>query len=94
MKLNPVNSKVAIKRNKMEDKSEGGIILPGNENKRSHYGEVVGVGPGGKDLDGTRHEMSVKVGDTVFFTDDFHVTVPETGIVIVDDDDILGIVVE
>ena len=89
MKLIPTLDRVAIKREDKKEKSAGGILLPNEE--ESNYGIVVAVGPGGFNQDGSRREMSVKVGDLVFFTD-YHVTVASCMTVIVDDEDILAIV--
>lgn len=91
MKLIPTLDRVAIIREEKKKVSEGGIHLPGPAQPESNYGEVVAVGPGGFNQDGSRREMSVKVGDIVFFTD-YHVTTTESKVVIVDDEDVLAIV--
>lgn len=91
MKLEPTLDRVAIKREDKEKQSKGGIIIPDGAKKESNYGEVIAVGPGGFNMDGSRREMSVKKGDIVFFTD-YHVTKTETKVVIVDDEDVLCIV--
>lgn len=89
MELAPTLDRVAIKREDRKKKSDGGIILPNQE--ESNYGEVVAVGPGAFNMDGTRRVMSVKKGDIVFFTD-YHTTVTGCKTVIVDEEDILAIV--
>lgn len=91
MKLIPTLDRVAIKREDKKNKSPGGIIIPDRSKEESNYGEVVAVGPGGFNQDGSRREMSVKVGDIVFFTD-YHTTTTKSKVVIVDDEDILAIV--
>lgn len=91
MKLTPTLDRVAIIREKKEQRTKGGIILPDEAKKESNYGKVVAVGPGGFNQDGSRREMSAKEGDRVFFTD-YHVTVTGSDVVIVDDEDILAIV--
>jgi chaperonin GroES len=91
MKLTPTLDRVAIIREAEEEITEGGIILPDGAKEESNYGEVVAVGPGGFNMDGSRREMSVKVGDVVFFTD-YHVTTTKSKVVIVDDEDILAVV--
>ena len=91
MKLIPTLDRVAIIREEKKNKSDGGIILPDGAKEESNYGEVVAVGPGGFNQDGSRREMSVKVGDVVFFTD-YHTTTTNSKVVIVDDEDILAIV--
>ena len=89
--LIPTLDRVAIKRDKTKDVTAGGIHLPKPAQEESNYGEVVAVGPGGWNADGSRREMSVKKGDIVFFTD-YHITTTESKVVIVDDEDILAIV--
>lgn len=89
MKLIPTLDRVAIIREERKKKSDGGIIIPNAE--ESNYGEVIAVGPGGFNQDGSRREMSVKKGDIVFFTD-YHTTNTESKVVIVDDEDVLAIV--
>jgi len=91
MKLTPTLDRVAIIREEKKKTSKGGIILPDQAKEESNYGEVIAVGPGAFNVDGSRREMSVKKGDVVFFTD-YHVTVTGCKTVIVDDEDILAIV--
>lgn len=89
MKLTPTLDRVAIIREERKKKSDGGILLPNA--KESNYGEVIAVGPGGFNMDGSRRPMSVKKGDVVFFTE-YNITTTESKVVIVDDEDILAIV--
>lgn len=91
MKLIPTLDRVAIIREEKKKTSKGGIILPDSSKEESNYGTVIAVGPGGFNQDGSRREMSVKVGDVVFFTD-YHITVTGSKTVIVDDEDILAVV--
>lgn len=90
MKLTPTLDRVAILPDPKEEKSKGGIIIPGKAQKETNYGTVVAVGPGGFNMDGTRRPMSVKVKDRVFFTD-CHLTQTGSKVVIVDDEDILAV---
>jgi len=90
MKLTPTLDRIAIVREKKEQVSKGGIVIPGDAQKESNFGRVVAVGPGGFNQDGSRREVSVKVGDRVFFTD-YHVTGTGADVVIVDDEDVLAI---
>ncbi len=91
MKLEPTLDRVAIKREPKEEVSKGGIILPDDAKKESNFGEVVAVGPGGFNADGTRRPMCVKAGDIVFFSD-YHITQTKSKVVIVDEEDILAVV--
>lgn len=67
IKLKPLADRVAIKRLEAEEKSAGGIVIPGNAAEKPIKGTVVAVGKG-KVLDnGQVRELSVKKGDTVYF---------------------------
>ena len=89
MKLIPTLDRVAIIREERKKKSDGGILL--SQKKESNYGEVIAVGPGGFNMDGSRRPMSVEKGDIVFFGA-YHDTATGSKVVIVDDEDILAIV--
>ena len=45
--------------------TSGGIYLPGDATKDPNEAEVVAVGPGERDVTGTLHTVSLKVGDAV-----------------------------
>lgn len=67
--LVPFGDRVVIKRDDAESTSGGGILLPakliaGDKPKR---GIVLAIGAGSILKDGTRHAMTAKVGDRVFF---------------------------
>lgn len=91
LKLEPILDRVAIKRDEVKTQTEGGIVLP-TKGKKSNFGEVVGVGPGAFAMDGSRNPMDVKVGDYVFFTEDYYITEVEGNVVIVDIEGILAVV--
>ena len=48
MKFTPLHDKVLVKRTEEEEKSAGGIVLPGSATEKPSQGEVVAVGPGKK----------------------------------------------
>ncbi len=68
MKLRPLGDRVILAPLAKEAKTEGGILLPDTiDNKQPEQGKVVAAGPGKLRDDGTRVEMSIKIGDTVIF---------------------------
>ncbi len=67
MAFRPLGDRVLVKRVEEETKSKGGIIIPDTAKEKPQEGEVVGVGPGGRDEDGERIEMDLKVGDRILF---------------------------
>ncbi len=67
MKFKPLHDKVLVKRTEEEEKSAGGIVLPGSATEKPSQGEVVAVGPGKKTENGDVSPVGVAVGDTVIF---------------------------
>jgi len=67
MKLRPLHDNVLVKRTEEEEKSAGGIVLPGSATEKPSQGEVVAVGPGKKTENGDVSPVGVAVGDTVIF---------------------------
>ena len=63
MKLKPLHDKVLVKRTEEEEKSAGGIVLPGSATEKPSQGEVVAVGPGKKTENGDVSPVGVAVGD-------------------------------
>ncbi len=63
----PIDDRILIRQADPEDKTAGGIILPDAAKEKPQSGTVIATGPG-KMLDsGVRGELSVKVGDKVFY---------------------------
>ena len=67
MKFRPLHDRVVIKRIEAEEKSSGGIIIPDTAKEKPQEGEVIAVGPGGRDESGKLIPIDVKVGDRVLF---------------------------
>ena len=67
MKFTPLHDKVLVKRTEEEEKSAGGIVLPGSATEKPSQGEVIAVGPGKKSESGDVSPVGVAVGDTVIF---------------------------
>lgn len=66
MKIKPLHDRIVIKVLE-EQKEVGGIIIPDTAKEKPQKGEVLAVGDGKLKEDGTRRELSVKVGDKVIF---------------------------
>lgn len=67
VKFRPLRDKVLIKRLSPIEKSAGGLFLPSVSQAKSNQGVVVAVGSGAVTSSGEIAEMSVKVGDHVWF---------------------------
>ena len=93
MKLKPLCDKVVLKQKKQEEKTAGGIILPGSDKEMPMWGEVVAVGPGGM-VDGNEIKMEVKVGQDVIYSKyaGSEIEIDKEKYVIIKQQDILAIV--
>jgi chaperonin GroES len=58
---------VVVKRIDAEAKSAGGIIIPDTAQEKPSQGEIVAVGPGGRDESGKLVPLDLKAGDRVLF---------------------------
>ena len=67
LKFRPLHDRGVVKRIEAEEKSKGGIIIPDTAKEKPQEGEVVAVGPGGRDENGKLTPMGVKAGDRVLF---------------------------
>ena len=67
MKFRPLHDRVVVRRITPLEKSAGGIIIPDTAKEKPSQGEIVAVGPGGRDESGKIVEMGVKAGDRVLF---------------------------
>ena len=67
MKFRPLHERVVVKRIEAEKKSAGGIIIPDAAKEKPSQGEVIAVGPGGRDEAGKLISIDVQVGDRVLF---------------------------
>ena len=67
MKFRPLHDRIVVKRIDAEEKTAGGIIIPDTAKEKPSQGEVIAVGPGGRDESGKIVKPDVKAGDRVLF---------------------------
>jgi chaperonin GroES len=67
MKFRPLHDRVVVTRIDAEGKSAGGIIIPDTAKEKPTEGEVIAVGPGGRDESGKLIPIDLKAGDRVLF---------------------------
>ncbi|MGE3147501.1 MAG: co-chaperone GroES [Pseudorhodoplanes sp.] len=67
MKFRPLHDRVVVRRIDADEKTKGGIIIPDTAKEKPSEGEIVAVGPGGRDEAGKLVPLDVKVGDHVLF---------------------------
>lgn len=94
MKLKPLEDRVVIKPSPVDEKVQGGIIIPDTAKEKPQKGEVVAIGPGKVSDSGEKVSMTVKVGDKVLYGkySGTEVTVDGEEYLIVRESDILAIV--
>lgn len=66
--VKPLADRVFVKVSASEEKTAGGILLPDTAKEKPQIGEVIQVGPGKRNDDGTRQAPEVKVGDKVLYS--------------------------
>ena len=66
--LKPLGDRVFVKVSESEEKTAGGILLPDSAKEKPQIGEVVAVGEGKRNDDGSRSAIDVKVGDKVLYS--------------------------
>ena len=67
MKIRPLHDRVIVRREEEEQKTAGGILLPGSAQEKPNRGEVVAVGSGRILDNGDVRAVDVNVGDVVVF---------------------------
>jgi chaperonin GroES len=66
-KFRPLHDRVVVRRIEADEKTKGGIIIPDTAKEKPSEGEIIAVGPGGRDENGKLTPMGVKAGDRVLF---------------------------
>jgi chaperonin GroES len=67
MKFRPLHDRVVVTRIDADNKTAGGIIIPDTAKEKPTEGEVIAVGPGGRDENGKLIPIDLKKGDRVLF---------------------------
>ena len=96
MKFRPLHDRVVVTRIEAESKSAGGIIIPDTVKEKPSEGEVIAVGPGGRDEAGKLIPIDLKVGDTVLFGkwSGTEVKIDGQDLLIMKESDIMGVLEE
>jgi chaperonin GroES len=96
MKFRPLHDRVVVKRIAAEDKTANGIIIPDTAKEKPSQGEVVAIGPGGRDEAGQVIPMDLKIGDRVLFGkwSGTEIKIDGAELLIMKESDIMGVVIE
>jgi chaperonin GroES len=94
MKFRPLHDRVVVRRVKEETKSKGGIIIPDTAKEKPMQGEVIAIGPGGRDEAGKLMPIDLKVGDLILFGKWLGTEVKIDGkeLLIMKESDIMGVI--
>ena len=94
MKFRPLHDRVVVERIEADEKSSGGIIIPDTVKEKPSQGEIIAVGPGGRDESGKLIPIDLKVGDRVLFGKWSSTEVKLDGVdyLIMKESDIMGVV--
>jgi chaperonin GroES len=66
-KFRPLHDRVVVRRIEANEKTKGGIIIPDTAQEKPSEGEVIAVGPGGRDESGKLTPIDLKPGNRVLF---------------------------
>jgi chaperonin GroES len=96
MKFRPLHDRVVVKRIEAEARTAAGIIIPDTAKEKPQEGEVIAVGPGGRDDLGKLIPIDVKVGDRILFGKWSGTEVKIDGMeyLIMKEGDIMGVLIE
>ena len=96
MKFRPLHDRVVVRRIEEGDRTKGGIIIPDTAKEKPQQGEVVAVGPGGRDESGKLTPIDVKAKDIVLFGKWSGTEVKIDGVeyLIMKESDIMGVIDE
>ncbi len=94
MKFRPLHDRVVVRRIDEQSKTAGGIIIPDTAQEKPVQGEILSVGPGGRDEKGNLVAMTVKARDRVLFGkwSGTEVKIDGEDLVIMKESDIFGVI--
>ena len=93
-KFRPLHDRVVVRRIAAEEKTKGGIIIPDTAKEKPQEGEIIAVGPGGRDENGKLIPIDLKAGNRVLFGkwSGTEVKIDGTEYLIMKESDIMGII--
>ena len=96
MKFRPLHDRVLVRRLVAAEKTAGGIIIPDTAKEKPSQGEVIAVGPGGRDEAGKLLPIDLKVGDRVLFGkwSGTEVKIDGQDLLIMKESDVMGVLEE
>jgi len=94
LKFRPLHDRVVVRRIEADQKTKGGIIIPDTAKEKPSEGEIIAVGPGGRDENGKLIPIDLKAGDRVLFGkwSGTEVKIEGEDLLIMKESDIMGVV--
>jgi chaperonin GroES len=94
MNFKPLHDRVVVRRVEEQEKTAGGIIIPDTAKEKPMQGEVIAVGPGGRDEQGKLVPMDIREGDRILFGkwSGTEVKIDGEELLIMKESDVLGII--
>jgi chaperonin GroES len=96
MNLRPLHDRVIVKRLDQETKTASGLIIPDAAAEKPDQGEVLAIGNGKVQENGSVRPLEVKVGDRVLFGKYSGQTVKVNGdeLLVMREEDIMAVVAQ
>ena len=93
-KFRPLHDRLVVRRITALEKTKGGIIIPDSAQEKPSEGEVIAVGPGGRDEAGKLIPIDIKVGDRVLFGkwSGTEVKLDGEDLIIMQESDVMGVI--
>jgi chaperonin GroES len=93
-KFRHLHDRVVVRRLDAEEKTKGGIIIPDTAKEKPSEGEIIAVGPGGRDENGKLIPIDVKPGNRVLFGkwSGTEVKIDGEELLIMKESDIMGVI--
>jgi chaperonin GroES len=94
LKFRPLHDRVVVRRIEADQKTKGGIIIPDTVKEKPSEGEIIAVGPGGRDESGKLIPIDLKAGDRVLFGKwgGTEVKIDGEDLLIMKESDIMGVI--
>ena len=94
LKFRPLHDRDVVRRIEAEEKTKGGIIIPDTVKEKPQEGEILSVGPGGRDEAGKLIPIDLKAGDRVLFGkwSGTEVKIDGEDLLIMKESDIMGVI--
>ena len=94
MAFRPLHDNVLVRRLEAEEEQQGGIIIPDTAKEKPQEGQILAVGPGKRQGDGSRRQLSVAVDNKVLFGKyaGTEITIDGEELLVMRESDLLGVV--